>query len=143
MFCFQARRKLTALLAGELPSRRKEQVEEHLKNCNHCQAELANLQELDKILMTYPAVAVSADFTANFWAKVRSEEQAPLIVKGYFYRWAAVILLFGLLSGVIGGIYSANLTAKRQFVTSINLNHLRDYPPDSLGEKAIVLASLK
>ncbi|MFH1239522.1 MAG: hypothetical protein V1653_05350, partial [bacterium] len=128
---------------GQLPRKRKEQVEKHLKNCNRCQAELANLQKLDKILMTYPAIAVSANFTANFWAKVRDREQLTMRANAYFYRWAAVILLFGLLSGVIGGIYSANLNAKRQFITSINLNHLSDYPPDSLGGKAIVLASLK
>jgi anti-sigma factor RsiW len=143
MFCFQARSKLPALLAGQLAAKPKEKIEQHLKNCRYCQEELVSLQKLDKILLGYPAVEVSTDFTANFWAKAHAEERVTVRAGACFYRWATAILLLGLLSGIMGGVYSAQFKARRHFMTSVNLNHLRDYPPDSLGGKTIVLAGLK
>ena len=52
---------LNAYLDGELKSKQHHQVEEHLVECDTCQAELESLQSLSALLQEVPA----AEFTSN------------------------------------------------------------------------------
>ena len=50
MNCTKCKEKLTELLEGLLPETQKQIVEVHLKDCQICQRELAQLKELNERL---------------------------------------------------------------------------------------------
>jgi len=52
---------LNAYLDGELKGKQHHQVEEHLVECDTCQAELESLQSLSALLQEVP----EAEFTSN------------------------------------------------------------------------------
>src|SRR6266511_3900774 len=51
--CEQVRQRFSAFTDRELPPQARESVEEHLKACAHCQAELSSFQEVHNLLAEY------------------------------------------------------------------------------------------
>ncbi len=146
MRCYKARKKLAAFLDGQLNLAQKEELQEHLEACLNCQEQLADLKQLDQALSVYPMVETGVDFVPNFWQKVRNIEakQVKTVTVGvYFYRFALVILFLSLAVGAVSGIFTAKYNAQEQYMSELKIDYLRDYPPNSLSGKNIVLASLR
>ncbi len=86
------------------------------------------------------------NFVPSFWQKLRDSEAkqvTPATVGAYFYRFALFILFLSLAAGVVSGIFTAKYNARDQVMSELKIDYLRDYPPNSLSGKNIVLASLK
>lgn len=146
MRCYKARTKLAAFLAKQLSLDQKEELQEHLEVCLNCQKQLAGLKQLDKALSVYPMVETWPDIVPSFWQKVRDVEArqlSPATVGAYFYRFVLVILFLSLAVGVVSGIFTAKYNAREQFMSELKIDYLRDYPPNSLSGKNIVLASIR
>ncbi len=146
MRCHKARTKLAAFLDGQLSLSQKEELQEHLKACLNCQEQLADLKQLDQALSVSPLAETGANFVPNFWQKVRNIEAkqvAPKTAGAYFNRFALVIFFLSLAIGSVSGISTAKHNAQEQYLSELKIDHLRDYPPDSLSGKNIVLASTR
>lgn len=142
MRCFKVRRKLPVLLAKQLNSHKSEQIQAHLRTCSGCQQELTALKQLDELMSVYPSLKISENFEQKFWAKVR-ESVSRGRTFAPFYRWVLATLILSLMAGAGSGIYSAKYNAKKQFMAEAKIDYLRDYPPNSLSGKNMVLVSLK
>jgi anti-sigma factor RsiW len=90
MSCRQHRRLLSAFLDGELASRGEVALREHLKGCAACDAELAGLEALRRVVAV-PARAPDPGFLVRF--RARRDHLARGIPAGQPWRWLAVRLL--------------------------------------------------
>lgn len=146
MRCWYVRRKLSAFLGEQISIIEKEKIQDHLLSCHNCSKQLEGLNKLDQALSVYSMVETGDDFVPNFWQKVRDIEArqvSPAKVGAYFYQLVMVILFLSLAVGVASGIFTAKYNAQEQFMSELKIDYLRDYPPNSLSGKNIVLASLK
>ena len=76
MNCRQAKELLIPFLDGELPAQLQAEVEEHLAACDDCARERDLLAASWRSLERYETPKVSAGFTVNLMARIRSRKGA-------------------------------------------------------------------
>ncbi len=140
MRCFRVRRRLSALIDGELRPRAAEKLEAHLAGCPRCAAELARVSEVRRRFAAARRFSAPPGFSAAVMAKTRTRPErafrlAPLLAR--FAASAAVVL--AIASGALsGGVLTGSLGPHRgsqgaTVVASLSLDAFEAAPPGSLG----------
>lgn len=73
--CWRTQKVLGPYQDGELPPRRRTQVERHLSGCETCRAELAEIERVSALLRT-PVADPPAAMWQAFWPQVRARLSA-------------------------------------------------------------------
>jgi anti-sigma factor RsiW len=84
MPCLDVQMALQAYVDGELGAERAALVEQHLRECRECRAELARLQAVIAALETWPLVAEPAQLTDRIMRQVRPRPAPP----AFRLRWS-------------------------------------------------------
>jgi hypothetical protein len=130
MRCHRVHRLLPDYIGDELSSRKREQVEQHLKECSACKAELAALQGVwdDLALQTLPQKGEDfwQGFTARVMREVRrkrpmpAEQKTPLLFPG----WRVLLPAAGVAAAVIAVVIAlktgpGTLPGGRETITEV------------------------
>jgi hypothetical protein len=130
MRCHRVHRLLPDYIGDELSSRKREQVEQHLKECSACKAELAALQGLwdDLALQTLPQKGEEfwQGFTARVMREVKkkrpmpAEQKTPLLFPG----WRVLLPAAGVAAAVIAVVIAlktgpGTLPGGRETITEV------------------------
>lgn len=154
MKCRKASRRLNAYLDGELAPDEALAVQEHLRACERCVAELEGLKQLDEALDAEPAVAVPSGFARRVRA-IAEERGAARVRLGtsrgrlnlVLSRIAAVVVV---AAGLWVGALMARGTSRSSLVAvepqtdevtelDLQLDPLSATPPGSVAEVYLAL----
>ena len=70
MKCKKIKKLLQLFIDNALTFSEKEMVEEHLKECSTCRAELKSLSSIVKMVGSLPEISPSPDFTEKVMSKI-------------------------------------------------------------------------
>ncbi len=158
--CKTTSQRLSAYLDGELPQAGAAAVEEHLRGCPRCAAELAALRGLSHTLEGLEGAAVPSGFAARVRRAAGAERASrrPLVLFGTPSRLnrvlmrvaAGLVAVAGLWVGMsVGGSAFASReeasfdTAEvaQQSEFDLQLESLSTAPPGSIAEAYLAFAS--
>jgi len=165
MYCDWIQECLSAYLDGEIGEQMRAQLDEHLASCEGCREALARLRQVDALLGSASAPAVSERFTDRVMAQAREHaagrRQAFREFWSPFHWWESSSLPMRaaaaavLMVGVAAGAFMARDTwepapsqpvvsvqsAEADVLATYNLDYLTDAPSGSLAQIYVTLAS--
>jgi predicted anti-sigma-YlaC factor YlaD len=104
MNCADVRRRLPALLYGDLPAGEADEVRQHLGRCDHCRNEHASLTRVRRLLDVAPAPAAAVDLPRLY--REAAEQQARRLRR---WRRVACASLAAAAAGVLALLSRAEL----------------------------------
>ena len=112
---------LQPLIDDELSDDKKRFIENHLSECELCQAEQTSLLKLSGLLKELDDIELSADFNRSFWKKVDEYEEKKRST--FFWgkisaRWRMAFVPLLIVLVLISGVF----TTKKPF-TSFSLSY--------------------
>jgi len=111
---FDLRRKYLRYLHGLLPSSTSKKIELHLSHCAACRNRMERLQSVDGLLTNLPRHAPLNDP----WSGIQDALRQRVFPSAEASLWkrAAVIVVFGLLSALIGALTYGKLATRESLV---------------------------
>jgi len=158
MRCADARTRLDAYLAGELPPGISGDIDGHLANCLPCREALARLRQLAEMLRQSQTPPVPDGFAERVMmaARQRRKDTPAIVLSWNPLAWrlsepmraaAAAMLVTGLGLGILmgrgawRGPYPVGAVARTDPLAIYNLDYLTDAPNGSLSQSYLALVS--
>jgi anti-sigma factor RsiW len=107
MKCQKARKALSAYIDDELAAEQKDSVRLHLRECESCRDELAQMVSLDGLFSKAEKFAAPPGFSTRVLANIEERPRSawrsffvrPLLLSAVEIGFALIILAIGLISG--------------------------------------------
>jgi predicted anti-sigma-YlaC factor YlaD len=147
MKCSEIRKKLSALLDGEVTGEEKRLISEHVKSCEFCQKEFEALSQVSEVLEVMDEVHVSPFFLTRLKQKI-ADQKVKAGIRFPFMEWirrvtipiAATVLI--IMSFVVGSNLGKMMHQKRaeimaksdaEIANTLGVSSLGEFPEGSLG----------
>jgi predicted anti-sigma-YlaC factor YlaD len=139
MQCKNAKRKLSALIDGELAPSLREEVQDHLASCGACRQAFEGLSQTWEMIRTVPPASKPAPYLyTRIRARLDAEESVSPI--GFWRRLvvpltSAVVVALGVFFGSQIGVngHGDTALAAEDYFGSVYLDAFQDFPTASLG----------
>lgn len=129
MWCFRARRRISAYLDDELAADQRTALEEHLEQCADCAGELERLEEQSRALRQ---VGDAPPLPADLWSAVAAELDEADQPRRHRRRRTLVVRAAAVAACVALGFAGGALLSWREPLAA------RDRPPQSFSEARLI-----
>jgi anti-sigma factor RsiW len=158
MKCRQVQKRLSAFQDGELNSRERERISDHLKSCSACREQYAEMEKVWRALGDLREILPEPGFYGELVKKINesTETRSPMGFQWLFQffssPWATSTLL---IAGILLGTFFGNILVRSDLFpfqqeqaahsqAAIEVFSLRAFdpiPPGTLGDKYMRMAS--
>ena len=137
MKCSKAHKHITLSIDGELPERDMKTLEDHMKACNTCRAELEESKGLHNLFANADRFKAPYGFHAKIMANVNTARTGRLLQVPIRVRLAeAAMVLVLVAAGIMSGAFLVKGLMPGQagdVVASLHLDVFGAAPPGTLG----------
>jgi|GEM_PF-2233602 len=138
MECKKVKRKLLAFMDGELKEGEERRIRAHFRSCPSCEKERREFSSLWEFLLKLKPVEPPPYLIQRTITEVTTAREKMPWWQGILLKPAPVVatIVIGLLVGgfLSQSIYSSNYQTGDEFVSSIYLDSLADFPQGSPGK---------
>ncbi|HCJ66906.1 MAG TPA: hypothetical protein DHV62_06155 [Elusimicrobia bacterium] len=150
MECKKIRKRLSALIDGQLNLKEKEEILTHLHQCPGCKNEMEILKRTWDSLAVWQGIKTAENFEFKFWERIKVEEETKRFSLFEIFKRilpipvpvvAGIIFLIGLLGGIYLNEKLQLGKIKSSSDTMLAVANFEEFPTESLEAAYISLTA--